>query len=174
MISEVPDFKLCPQCGKTKPAGDFTRDNSRRDGLKFCCNPCLKTYKPTSVRRDLSNYYKECESCRRTLHSKRFLYIQSTPDHLEDKCRTCRSWRKKRTPPPLQVVERFEEQLNQIIATCLAGLCEKYELPVNDALAAHRSEFEQMIEVAFNKHFDDKLWKMPVWIHSSSSPNFAV
>lgn len=37
-------MKRCPRCGEVKPAGDFHRNRSRRDGLDSCCRACQREY----------------------------------------------------------------------------------------------------------------------------------
>lgn len=36
--------KRCPKCGVLKPSHEFSKDNSRKDGLQYKCNQCIKEY----------------------------------------------------------------------------------------------------------------------------------
>jgi 5-methylcytosine-specific restriction endonuclease McrA len=40
----TPTEKRCSKCGEVKPAGDFSKDSSRRDGLDTRCRACFRAY----------------------------------------------------------------------------------------------------------------------------------
>src|SRR5690606_34163900 len=38
----VPSEKRCPGCGITRPSSEWTRDSTKRDGLRSHCKPCMR------------------------------------------------------------------------------------------------------------------------------------
>jgi hypothetical protein len=173
MIQDVPFQKECPICKETKLAKDFYRDASRRDGLKFCCIGCSADYKPKKSRLDYTNYKKVCTVCERELEAKFFMHSHGADDdNLEKKCRTCRSWRKKGVKPSIEDVIGYESLLDSTIREAISILEERYEDSIEDLMLAHRSEFEQVVQVLLVSKNTVQDWKMPLWIHASSDPEF--
>ena len=40
IVKDIPDSKVCSTCGKEKPAQNFYRHNTTRDGLTQACKNC--------------------------------------------------------------------------------------------------------------------------------------
>ena len=127
-------------------------------------------------RRDMKYVVKECNMCRRTLPSRSFLYSQKSVDHLEGKCRTCRSF--LAGVPTLDQVLAYEGGIKALIRRAVNGLYsydeDKY-LDAVDIVAKHRGEFEQRVAVLFEQNeVLSSYWKLPVWVHVTSLPEGVV
>lgn len=168
----IPDEKECPTCKETKPASEFFRDKSRRDGLKYSCRDCSTQKKPGYKKRSFGKVRKVCNICSRSLPASSFVYSNTHPDGLELRCRTCRSWRSRSAKPSVDEVEAYEAKIDNIIQSATMRLMSNYvdEGSRLDVINAHRSEFEQLCVLGFQQSDMGGSWKMPIWIHSSSIP----
>lgn len=129
----------------------------------------------TAQRRDLTGVTKVCESCQRELTAKMFLYSQQNEDHLEDRCRTCRSWRARKTMPSVTTIVSYENQLKGVLMEAIVRLAERYnsEHPL-DTVLRYRSEFESMVLLLHERAGLSVKWKAPVWTHPSSASDYMV
>lgn len=52
--------KQCMRCGEDKPASDFNRDRTRKDGLRIYCKDCMKLFRDETFnsRRDYQKQYR--------------------------------------------------------------------------------------------------------------------
>ena len=173
MIQDVPQEKECPLCKEVKVASDYYRDSSRRDGLKFCCIECSYEYKPKKSRLNYEGHKKICKVCSRELNANFFMHSHGADvDNLEKKCRTCRSWRSRKTSPTLEQIIEYEKTLDKIVLDTVSLLAERYEESVDEVILAHRSELEQMVQVSLEHNDKTSEWKLPLWIHATSDPAF--
>lgn len=173
MIQDVPVEKECPLCLEVKLASEFYRDASRRDGLKFCCIGCSADYKPKKSRLNYEGYTKLCGVCSRELEAKFYMHSHGADqDNLEKKCRTCRSWKQRKTPPSVEEVMAYETQLDNSICDAVELLTKRYDQSVEEVLEQHRSELEQIIQVSLERQGLAEQWKLPLWIHATSDPAF--
>ncbi len=169
----IPEEKQCPTCKEVKPASEFFRDKSRKDGLKYYCKPCsTKSIEPKYKKRSFSAYKKQCRICKRSLSASSFVYSNTHEDGLELQCRTCRSWRSRSTTPSVDESLAYETQIDNIIQAATMKLLSTYvdEGSRWEVINDHRSEFEQLCVLGFQHTDLGGKWKMPIWIHSSSIP----
>jgi hypothetical protein len=161
MQHEIPESKLCPNCGIEKTADQFHRNAARHDGLTYVCAICINDYesKDKKPKRFLADIVKECSKCKRQLLSRMYVYSQNTEDHLKESCRTCSSY-KKSTGPSDSEIEEYESFINNLLTESKS----KFDLEKN------RSEFEQYVWQ--NLLISGLLvkWKPPVWVHKTSIP----
>jgi hypothetical protein len=171
VLVETPDEKLCPYCGITKPASEYTKDLSRRDGLKHGCTLCTKDQtRKRRERRTFTDYDKKCEVCERLLPARLFLYSQTSDDHLEPKCMYCRCWRSRKQPCTKEQAAEYEEFVKTTVLDAKLEMHRRYGDSSSATIEQHRTEFEYTFARLFSKNQAiSRQWKLPIWIHASSS-----
>lgn len=96
---------------------------------------------------------KKCVACNRILDLRMFIYDSSYPDRMSDKCRTCKSYR-KRQDPSLEEVDEYEDFISTLITKTRLKLD-----PIDQ-----RIQFTSSIYQAFKQSDFNKRWRAPVWI----------
>ena len=167
------DNKECPTCKEAKSSSEFFRDKSKKDGLKYSCKSCSSSKSLNYDKRSFKERFKECGSCKRSLSAVNFIYSHTQDDGLEAQCRTCRSWRARSSKPKMEQLIDYEGAVDGVIRSAALKLSITYEYtekPLSEIVIDHRSEFEQLCVLGFQKLKLGMKWKMPIWIHSSSIP----
>jgi len=103
---------------------------------------------------------KQCASCKRVLKAGKFKYLQTSPDHLDRKCTTCRCW-KGGGNPSLSQVEMGEKWLLQMVSKAK----EKYD-PIEDRILFEELLYKLMLAEGYLEH-----WKPPVWLNTTIFQN---
>lgn len=123
-------------------------------------------------RRDMTDVTKECEVCQRTLPAKMFLYSQQEDDHLETRCRTCRSWRDRKNPPSLATIAAYEDDLKRVLISSIMQIADRSDEDILGRVMQHRSQFESSVLLMHDRAGLSKLWKPPIWTHKSSASDY--
>jgi hypothetical protein len=162
MQHNIPDYKICPNCGENKSSSEYHRNAARRDGLTYVCSDCIPLYeaKEKKSKKDLSDIEKVCKDCGRNLPSRMYLYDQNSDDRLRASCRTCSCYRDS-NPPTIEEVIAYEDEINSFIKNGLL----KFDVERN------RSEFEQFIWKKMLASGMLVKWRPPAWIHKTSIPD---
>lgn len=154
--------------------------NNEKQGFEISQPPDLESgllsdLNPLNApRKDMTDVTKVCRVCGRERPAKKYLYSQTEDDHLEARCRTCRSW-KPRTPPTKAQVTEYERELRLIMQEGIASLKNSYgDQPAEDLASRYRGEFSQFVMIAHDRAGLTKSWRYPIWAHPSSSPDFAL
>lgn len=168
MLHRPVESKVCPLCNVDKPASEYSSDQSRIDGIKFCCKECFPNYVPNRSKKSFDGTVKECVSCHRELPARAFGYAQYNEDRLSQKCRTCLQRRGK--PAPLEEILEFELAMQNIYDKAVLHLIDKYDLPYETVIVKHRGEFEELIFKAMNRQGLLRLWKLPIWLSKKILP----
>jgi len=99
-------MKLCHKCKKWKDESEFSKESSRKDGLKFWCKKCDQAYARKRYRKDmkgLKEYYsyeerhrvvdgvkqKRCNRCKRWKAESMFYRKRRHKDGLATWCAKC-------------------------------------------------------------------------------------
>ena len=95
-------MERCPSCDETKPASDFGRDRSLRDGLSFYCLACNRERSNRWYRdhrralghevRDLSwipEGFRWCPACRQAVAHEDYTRNAGTASGFGSRCRAC-------------------------------------------------------------------------------------
>ena len=102
--------KYCPDCGRSRPASDFTRDKRRRDGLAFYCREHarqrlreskLRRTGPPSRRypvdREVAPGHKWCPDCDTVKPLEAFPASRAAPSGRYTYCKPCHNARGRAT-----------------------------------------------------------------------------
>lgn len=82
MDHSTPIKKFCPRCYETKPAVDFRRNASRRDGLAGYCKSCVAAYNRERYKNDKSRQKRSSAKWRKS--NKQAIYEQAKSYRLEN------------------------------------------------------------------------------------------
>jgi hypothetical protein len=109
------------------------------------------------------------------MSAKMFLYSQQTEDRLEERCRTCRSWRDRKHRPDVTAIVTYENQLKNLLIEAIKRLLDVYgdESPL-ETIMQHRGEFESVVLVLHERTGLSETWKPPIWASPVSDPDYGL
>lgn len=93
-VIETPSEKKCSGCGTIKPAAEFNRMRSEKDGLKRQCKECQKEARRKRVESPkISVAVKKCSRCNKELPASFFFGRSDSRDKLATHCKACERMR---------------------------------------------------------------------------------
>ena len=107
--------KKCSKCKETKPASEFHKDNSKKDGLYYCCKKCNQK-NHLSKNYDVSVTEKKCYTCKKTLPANSFTIKRASTDGLHSYCKKCN--RKRGRKHYHKVAKHCNYEVSVIQKTC--------------------------------------------------------
>lgn len=91
-----PAGKTCATCKEWKPASEYHRRRSGRDGLQSVCKDCSRQRSRKRVRRGHAaadpktpGRVKRCSGCGETFFVTEFYRNAASPDGLQHRCKAC-------------------------------------------------------------------------------------
>ncbi|MFP3990208.1 endonuclease VII domain-containing protein [Streptomyces sp. E11-3] len=135
-MSEFPEGKGCPRCGRTLPLDSFASNKSMRDGLQVYCRECSAEYyrqrqeakgKSVRVKVPVPRGHKRCPQCGVVKPHDQWERNKSSSDGWASYCRECRAERnrasyfqRKYGLSPAELDEMIAEQQG-VCCICLAA-----------------------------------------------------
>lgn len=97
MTSRRIPHKRCATCNIKKPFAQFTKDKSKKDGLRTRCKACDRLYAAAQYQANVDQVEiaaiteKYCSACKQTKPVSEFYRRRDRPCGYANKCKTCRN-----------------------------------------------------------------------------------
>ena len=84
-------MKTCSKCKVEKDVGEFSRDKSRRDGLRSQCKACFAAYQKSRSFEPRIEGAKTCSKCKVEKERDQFHRCKRNGDGLQTQCKACKA-----------------------------------------------------------------------------------